>query len=240
MSTTTQLRSDAISDIIYKLCMRIRERLPGVSLLDAGQQLLELSEKTEVTVKKIERPNIFYRLLSILCITGILGVIYYVITHFRVNEKSYGIDDVVIIEAIISLVFLVWLAVYSLTSLESRDKRRRVTKALMPLRSLAHVVDTLQLTKDPISTNVGNSVGTPNSPDRSLDPYQLARYLNYSSEMLALIGKVAFLHVQNFDDPEALLAVNGIDATVGGMSAKIWNKIGLIKGIDVEEIKREV
>ena len=58
--------------------------------------------------------------------------------------------------------------------------------------------------------------------------FELSRYLNYCSEMLSLIGKVAALYVQRFDDPVALSAVNEMEDLTTGLSRKIWQKIMIL------------
>ena len=45
------------------------------------------------------------------------------------------------------------------------------------------------------------------SPKSSLTPFELARYLDYCTEMFSLIGKIAALYVQRFDDSVALSSV---------------------------------
>ena len=71
------------------------------------------------------------------------------------------------------------------------------------LRSLAHIVDMHQLTKDPYQL-LDAGPETASSPKRTLKGFELSRYLIYCTELLAHIGKVAALHVQNFDDPVTL------------------------------------
>lgn len=48
---------------------------------------------------------------------------------------------------------------------------------------------------------------TASSPKQTLSGPELIRYLDYCSEMLSLIGKLAALYVQKFDDPVALAEV---------------------------------
>ncbi len=105
---------------------------------------------------------------------------------------------------------------FFLITLEVRVKRRRALKAIHELRSLAHIIDMHQLTKDP-HVLLGQGPQTANSPMRTLTPYQLARYLDYCSEMLSLIGKLAALYVQRFDDQVALAAVDGIEDLTNGL-----------------------
>ena len=114
-----------------------------------------------------------------------------------------------------------------LVTAETRIKRRRALKAIHELRALAHVIDMHQLTKDP-ERLVARLRETASSPKHNLTPAELGRYLDYCSEMLSLIGKLAALYVQKFDDPVALAAVNEVEDLTTGFSRKIWQKIMII------------
>jgi len=65
-------------------------------------------------------------------------------------------------------------------------------------------------------------------PDRPLSQAQLARYLDYCSELLALISKLAALLAQRQQDVVVLSAVNDIEALTSGLSRKIWQKITIL------------
>jgi hypothetical protein len=67
------------------------------------------------------------------------------------------------------------------------------------------------------------------APQRELDAFQLSRYLDYCSEMLSLMGKLAALYVQNYPDPQATAAVDDIESLTTGLSHKIWQKIMLLE-----------
>jgi hypothetical protein len=122
------------------------------------------------------------------------------------------------------LVFL-GFAVAFLASLETRLKRRIALAGLNELRSIAHIIDMHQLSKDPeyAVERFGKSAH-PNAK-RSGD---LARYLDYCSEMLAITSKLAALHIQSFSDTVVLDSVNGIQALTIGLSGKIWQKIMIL------------
>jgi hypothetical protein len=124
------------------------------------------------------------------------------------------------------LIFLA-IAVFFLITLESRLKRRKALSALHQLRSLVHIVDMHQLTKDP-ELLLPRSGETASSPARAMSPAELGRYLDYCSEMLSLSSKVAALFVQHFNDPVVLAAVNEIESLATGFSGKIWQKITLL------------
>ena len=80
-----------------------------------------------------------------------------------------------------------------------------------------------QLTKDP--ERLSSGMNTPSSPQRRMTPFELARYLDYCSEMLAVTSKIAALYVQDFNDPVTLAAVDEVQDLTGGLSQKIWQKI---------------
>ena len=61
-----------------------------------------------------------------------------------------------------------------------------------------------------------------------MTPFELGRYLDYSSEMLSLISKTAAIYVQEFPDSVALDAVNEITSLTNGLSRSIWQKIMLL------------
>ncbi len=78
------------------------------------------------------------------------------------------------------------------------------------LRAIAHIVDMHQLTKDPEWVLMrGQETGV--VARRAMSAFELGRYLDYCSEMLALTGKVAAVYIQRFEDPVALQAVNEVE-----------------------------
>jgi hypothetical protein len=107
-------------------------------------------------------------------------------------------------------------------TLEERLKRRRALEALHVLRSMAHVIDMHQLTKDPATLMYERA------PPRQMSEFQLTRYLDYCAEMLALIGKLAALFADRMRDPVVIDAVTEIENLTTGLARKIWQKITLI------------
>jgi hypothetical protein len=107
-------------------------------------------------------------------------------------------------------------------------KRRRALAVLHELRSLAHIVDMHQLTKDPDRAD-GRGADTASSPKRPLTRFELTRYLDYCSEMLSLISKIGALYVQGSYDPVVLAAVDQVEDLASGLSRKIWQKIMILE-----------
>jgi hypothetical protein len=104
---------------------------------------------------------------------------------------------------------------------------RRALAAIHELRSIAHIVDMHQLTKDPDQFLADGSV-TVTSPQRTMTRFQLARYLDYCTELLSLTSKVAALYVQDFQDPVVLAAVTDVENLTTGLSRKIRQKITIV------------
>ena len=132
------------------------------------------------------------------------------------------------LESLINDLVLIGAAIFFLLTLENRMKRSRALKKLNELRALAHVIDMHQLTKDP--TAVGPAGNTEHSPDRTMSNYDLQRYLDYCSEMLSLIGKVAALYSQSLPDDVVVGAANDIESLCTGLSRKIWQKLIILHG----------
>jgi hypothetical protein len=143
-----------------------------------------------------------------------------------------GVDGLAVFaqatEAAINDLLFLGAIVFFLGTLENRLKRRKALAALHQLRSVAHVVDMHQLMKDP--ERLASSLPhTPSSPARRLTASQLGRYLDYCSELLSVISKIAALHVQHFNDPVTLAAVNDIETLTSGLSGKVWQKITMLE-----------
>ena len=140
------------------------------------------------------------------------------------SETAQGVEA-----AVNDLVFVA-IAIYFLLGAEARIKRARALKELHVLRSLAHVVDMHQLTKDPerLTQSTHGGADTASSPKRDMTAFQLTRYLDYSSELLAILSKVAAIYVQRFNDPETLRAAGDIEDLTVGLSRNIWQKIMIL------------
>ena len=113
-------------------------------------------------------------------------------------------------------------------SWENRIKRKRALAAIHELRAMAHIVDMHQLTKDPESC-FGPGLSSASAPKRLMTPFDLNRYLDYASEALALISKIAALYAQGFQDTVLLDAVDDVEELTSGFSRKIWQKITILE-----------
>ncbi|MFV1982577.1 MAG: hypothetical protein ACC657_03475, partial [Thiohalomonadales bacterium] len=134
------------------------------------------------------------------------------------------VEFIQLFESSMNNLILIGAALFFLTTFEIRIKRGRALVALHELREVAHVIDMQQLTKDPSKIFIKNMM-TQSSPKENLNEYELARYLNYSSEMLSLIGKIAALYSANLRDSVVISAVNEIENLTTRFCRKIWQKL---------------
>jgi hypothetical protein len=70
------------------------------------------------------------------------------------------------------------------------------------------------------------------STARAMSEFELTRYLEYCSEMLSLIGKLAALYGQDMRDSVVIEAVNDVESLTTNLSRKVWQKITIIKQLD--------
>ncbi len=222
------LEAPRILATLRRLHDRIGERFPGSGLGHVAADLLTVGDDTAELVAYLGRPNWPIRIAVGVVLALIGGVLAAAALSLRMPAGIDGFGAFVqaIESAINDLVFL-GIAVFFLVSLENRIKRSRALWSLHRLRSVAHIVDMHQLTKDP-ERLASPELDTASSPTRSLTTPELGRYLDYCSELLSLISKLAALHVQQFNDSVTLGAVNEIEGLCGSMSNKIWQKITLI------------
>jgi hypothetical protein len=134
------------------------------------------------------------------------------------------------LEAAINDFVFLGVGIFFLVTIEGRLKRRKALHSLHQLRSIVHIVDMHQLTKDP-ERLMSPREDTPSSPERTMTAQELGRYLDYCSELLALSSKIAALFVEQFNDPVVLSTVNEVETLVTGLSGKIWQKITLLERV---------
>jgi hypothetical protein len=226
------LNADRTISTIETLNSRINERFPASGLSRVCGELHAVAKESKARSLHISRPNVGLRLVvAVVVILGLLGL-FYSISLLEVSTRPFTLGELVqITEAGINDVVLIGAAILFLITVESRVKRARALEALHELRSVAHVIDMHQLTKDPGRYSRG-MILTASSPTSELTAYELTRYLDYCSEMLSLTGKVGALYAQNFKDPVVLSAVNELESLTTGLSRKVWQKIMILHKLD--------
>jgi hypothetical protein len=225
----TELKLDRIQETLVELERRIGDRFPDSGLRRLSAELVRLSTDTGAIIERLRRPIWRWRLATLSGIALIFSLtLGMAIWGGRVSPTVAGISEWLQgAEALISQIVFLGLAIIFLVSLEPRAKRRIALRSLHRLRSVVHIVDMHQLTKDP-EPLLNPRMATESSPSRKYTRFELARYLDYCSELLSISSKLAALHVQYLNDPVILNAVNDIETLAANLSRKIWQKIMIL------------
>ncbi len=217
------LDSARIVETLERLTRRVVERFPDASLAKVSAELTELARENDRRAHMLERPNYVLRALSALILAVGMMLIAFVAMTLEVKRDTESIYSTLQgIDSGLSIVIVAFGSVIFLATLESRWKRQQALGDLDELRSIIHVIDMHQLTKDPASLL---AAPTPASPVRRLDQAELVRYLDYCSEMLSLSAKVAAVYAQSTRDPEVVAASSDLQQLTANLSSKIWQKI---------------
>jgi len=222
------LDSEKIVVTVETLVQSIGEQFPDSGLRQVGQEVLSAARESHERSAWIAKPQRMLRTITGLLVVLLIAGLIIVLTKATLPNSSFDLIVLVqVSEAGMNVFILLSAAILFLVTAESRIKRGKALKAIHELRALAHVIDMHQLTKDPDYLSAGH-IEINSSLRNVLSPAQLMRYLDYCSEMLSLIGKLAALYVQKFDDPVALAAVNEVEGLTTALSGKIWQKIMIL------------
>lgn len=225
-----ELDAAEILATVERLRDRIRERFPAANLARVADELVGVTRANAERSRAIRRPSHAPRIAGTLAL-GLAAAFLAVAVgevHPQVGDKWPLPELLQAIESTLGSIVFLGAGFAFVWSLDVRSKRRRCLAALHEMRAMAHIVDMHQLTKDP-DRALQPGGDTASSPTRTLDRFQLVRYLDYCSEMLSLIGKVAALYVQGFPDAVALAAVDDIEDLTTSLSRKIWQKIVILE-----------
>ena len=221
---------------IELLIERIDFRLPGRGLGRTARDLRAVAGRAVADAEAIQAPYLGLRIAGGLLVV-VMGV---VLVKFGIGLSALYRDDADVwsvlegIEAGISTIIYLSLAVAFLFTVEGRLKRRRVLAAMQELRAVSHVLDMHQFSKDPerlIHRELLASEPGVDAAGATLSPFLTGRYLDYCSELLSLTGKVAALYARDVQDGVVLEAVNEIESLTNGFSRKIWQKIMILDSV---------
>ncbi len=213
---------------VERLRRRIEDRFPGSGLASVCAELVTIGHETRARSRWIARPQVVLRVAVAALMLVPLAALAWSIASLDLAWSRLTLPDLVqVTEAAVNELVLLGAGALFLVTVETRVKRVRALAALHELRSIAHVIDMHQLTKDP-GMPTGAGLETDASPVRTLTAFELSRYLDYCSEMLSLVGKLAALYAQEMRDATLLGAVNEVEDLTTGLSGKIWQKIDML------------
>ncbi len=212
---------------LEKLGQRVDARFPDSGLSRVCSDLVAIAKQTSQRIGYVSRPNWVLRLLLITIAGAALLMLGYLASQLAAMKGTDQWSDTLQgLDALFNLFVLLGGGAFFVSSLETRWKRARALTALHELRSIVHVIDMHQLTKDPSAMG---AVRTPSSPNRNLTPIELVRYLDYCSEMLSLAAKCSALYAEHLIDPVVVETVGDIERLTSALSNKIWQKITIIE-----------
>ncbi|MDX2234724.1 MAG: hypothetical protein NW200_09510 [Hyphomonadaceae bacterium] len=232
------IKPDSVIGTIDRLTLRIRERFAGRGLAQVCAELGEVARRDRDRVAALRRPNVWVRagVLSVAALLALsLGLLLKevklpsLLRLWRPGEEAGAVITLLQgVDSAVNIGLLFGAGLFFLLRHEERDKRRRALEDLYELRALAHVIDMHQLTKDP-TTLLAPDSRTASSPVETMTPFELARYLDYCSEMLSLVAKVAAFYAQDMRDPVVIESVSDLEAMTTNLSRKIWQKIMIVE-----------
>lgn len=226
-----RLEADLVQVSIAHLGQRIAARFPARNLVQVAAQLADLADEVEDTSgasrTRLRIARWVSTVLGLAITAATVLIVVAVLRQVRVELVDGSADWVPLVESGINDVVFAGIAIWFLLALPARFERARILALLHRLRSLAHVIDMHQLTKDPEHLNpnyspTGVSVRDPMSRE------EMAHYLDYCSELLSLTGKVAALCAEASEDDVILDTVAGVESLTSDLAARIWQKISLL------------
>ncbi len=231
MADLDHLDAQQVRTTIARLQERIDARFTGRGVVGLAVKLAELVDEVAGAAPginvRLRRTRLVSRVLAVVVLVATVAALALAFRDALDDGVARSIDWLPLIESTINNVVFAAIALFFLYSIPERLQRGRSLKLLHRLRSLAHVIDMHQLTKDPERFRAGY-VPTPQSIDPRLTPQEMEHYLDYCSELLSLVGKAAALVAEESRDAVVLDAVSNIETLTTSMSRKIWQKISLL------------
>ena len=207
---------------------RVERRFPDSGLARVARELCRVAGQARERATAIARPNRALRAGVGALIVLILAGLAATAASLRAPAEPLSLlAFIAALESGINDVVFVGVGIFFLVTMETRIKRHRALPAISELRAIAHLIDMHQLTKDPEWVQPrGAETGVVER--RRLTAFELARYLDYCSEMLSVTGKVAALYAQDLEDGVVLAAVNEVEDLTTGLSRKVWQKLMIL------------
>lgn len=224
-----RLEADAVAATARRLAERVRTRFPDRNLGQVADRLVTVTSEVEVAAAR-SRTMTVLRIIGVVLIVALVGTAAMSLAALAlelIRSTGSTLGWLEAIETSVNDLVFVGVAVVFLWLLPARVERSRILAELHRLRSLAHVIDMHQLTKDPERYSASYE-STQHSVKLGMSPQQMASYLDYCSELLSLVAKTAALYAERTTDGAVLATISDIENLTNGMSRKIWQKVALL------------
>ena len=237
--TFRRLEPDKLLITVERLHQRITATFPERGLARVSGDLVNMARAASRRVERLQRPNWVLRVLPFVLTALLILAVWLFVTGltmfdgllspawrrdlqnlmdaFREIFRHAAIPATVLLPGplLLSIYAFVW-------TLERRWNQERTLRYLHEVRSIIHVIDMHQLTKDP-------NGGVAGATAEVLHGEQLVQYLDYCSELLSLSAKVAALYAESSRDPIVIATISDLGQITANLSNKIWQKINIVE-----------
>jgi hypothetical protein len=216
-----------VAHLERRIFARFGERGLTKAARDLGQLVALVETQADQSRDRLRRTTLAARAVSITIVAATLVALAFSLRSVVIDGLARTADWVPFVESVINDLVFAAIAVVFLWAFPERLERRTLLRLLHRLRSLAHVIDMHQLSKDPEQLSPAY-VPTAQSVVHGLDAEQLYHYLTYCSEMLSLTAKTSALCGEYSTDGVVLETISYIETLTTELSNKIWQKISLL------------
>jgi len=231
MARYRNLDHDKLLGSIESISQRILALFPPSGLGEVSVELLAAARHCLAEAREIKKP--LWKLRAVVAASVAALMLLPALPAFGMNfplQFETLSEFLQATDAGFNILLLLAGGVLFLISMESRIKRNRTLRALNELRSLAHVVDMHQLSKDP---GVQADPLAPRLPGRRppviRNQGDLWHYLSFCGDLLAVLGKLAACFAEAVTDRSVLDSINEIEMLCTALSRKIWHKMSIVR-----------
>jgi len=221
------INPDKLILTITTMADRVEGHFPGSGLAAVANEVAAVAEGTVDRVDQIKKPRRGLRIAVAIMIILAIGtpIVFSLLLSFRDDMTNLG-EFLQATDAGIHMLLVMAGGIVFLIGMENRMQRSQALEGISEFRSLAHLIDLHQINKDP-GLDKGPS---PEHDTRTVrNDEQLACYLDYSGDLLSIIGKLSAYYAQNLQDRVVLDAVNEIETLTSSLSNKLWLKILVLR-----------
>jgi len=226
-----RLQAAPVLETVRRLEGRIAARFPERGLRRVAAELVALTAQVTKDApdiqQRVRRVRTWSRVAAGLILVATVVAVTLGLQDAVGDGTERELDWLFLIETTINDLVFAAIALFFLYGVPERVQRGHTLDLLHRLRSLAHIVDMHQLTKDPERLNPSFRE-TAMSPHPDLDRDQLEYYLDYCSELLSLVAKTAALCAEESRDAIVLDTVSRIEQLTTSLSRNIWQKISVL------------
>jgi hypothetical protein len=228
--TFQRLDPAAVRATAAKVEARISARFPDRQLRLVAGEVTSMLDRLPIHTQRKRKLRILRWCcagLGALLVGFAVAVVVTILVDARADTRGQRSAWLSFVESGVNDIVFAGFAAAFLWAIPRRLEREGILKELHRLRSVAHVIDMHQLTKDP-ERQLSNPVSTEMSVKQTMTVAEMGRYLDYCSELLSLVSKNAALYAQVSTDSVVLDTVSEIENLTVGLSRKIWQKISLL------------